>query len=66
MAYVDCREVCGNSYSTCKNKYCSNHPKYSAPVVKEKPKGGAGKPSDKPRAHIRKDNGTGYSNMFKD
>lgn len=64
MGYFNCMEICGNNVNTCKNRYCSNHPKYSPPLVKEKPKGGAGKPSAKLKNKIKKENGK-YPLFFK-
>lgn len=64
MGYFNCMEICGNNINTCKNRYCSNHPKYSSPVPKAKPKGGPGKPSTKLKMSIRKDNG-GHPLFFK-
>lgn len=64
--FIDCYNTCGVTNSKCKNRYCSANPNYTPPKVKEKPKGGPGKPSNSPRSKIKKDNGYGYNSMFKE
>ena len=62
--YVDCYKLCGVSNSQCKNHYCEANPRYAPPPIKEKPKGGAGKPSTKLRSKIKKEDGK-YPLFFK-
>ena len=54
--YNDCYSMCGVDHSKCKNKYCSANLNYSPPVVKQKVKQGAGKPTHSKRASIPKYN----------